>query len=105
MSDSLVEILKVVIELITAIAGIFLIPWLKEKLGEAKLDKITRFVKEAVYAAEQTITSSEEKKRYVINFLRKMKIELSEEQLDALIESAVKSLKLEQKKADGGEAR
>lgn len=46
-------IVKAVVELILGIAGIFLIPWLKEKVGAAKLAKIVDTIDILVAAAEQ----------------------------------------------------
>ena len=40
MTIDITEIVKAVVELVVGIAGIFLIPWLKQKIGNEKLAKI-----------------------------------------------------------------
>lgn len=53
MTVDITSIVKAVLELIFAIAGIFLIPWLKEKIGAEKLAKIVDTIDILVAAAEQ----------------------------------------------------
>jgi hypothetical protein len=91
------EILQAVLTLATAIITILLVPFLKEKMGEAKYNNIIKWVKIAVEAAEQMYKaypkSGDDKKEYVIEFLENKGIKLTIEELDALIESAVSKLK------------
>ena len=73
----------------------FLIPWIKSKTTDAQRKELLEWVKIGVAAAEQIYTGSgrgEEKKEYVINWLREHGITVDEAKLDALIEAAVYEL-------------
>lgn len=108
MSESTMSILKIAIELVCTVIAVLVIPYIKNKIGAQKMESIEAWVTRAVSAAEilfPDVKSGSQKKAYVLEFLDKLNIKISEAELDILIESAVKSLKLEQKKADGGEAK
>lgn len=102
MSDTVFEILKIVISLVALLISAYLIPWLKQKIGAGKLQQLEKWAEYAVLAAEQVMWKQKgsDKKAYVVSFLQKIlaenNITITDEQLDVLIESAVKSLKLEQ---------
>lgn len=92
----LIEIIvKCVFTIIGALVTTVLVPYIKAKLGEAKLAMITDWVNRFVRAAEQLfpeIGSGEVKKQYVIEGLSKLFPNLTEEQIEALIEDAVLAL-------------
>ena len=70
-------------------------PYIKSKTTAEQQKEINAWVKIAVSAAEQIYTGSgrgEEKKEYVINWLREHGITVDEAKLDALIEAAVYEL-------------
>lgn len=88
-----------IIEAVIALAGIVvscvLIPYIKSKTTTEQQKEINAWVKIAVSAAEQIYVGSgrgEEKKAYVIQWLRDHGITVDESKLDALIESAVYEL-------------
>ena len=85
------EIAKIVIELIVAIASLWLVPWLKAKLNAEQVSDMLRWVEIAVSAAEQLFdsTSGGDKKAYVKLFLRDKGYDVDTEELDAAIEAAV----------------
>lgn len=98
-----VIIKSVVLLVVAAVTGI-IIPWferwLKSKLTEAQIENLKEWVKVAVEAAEQIFVNPKTgavKKSYVIEFLHTvlcdLKIEISEEQLNNIIEAAVYELK------------
>ena len=103
MSDILFEILKIVVMILALVIARYLVPWLKEKIGA---DKLAEAEKWAIYAVlkEQQVhwgESGADRKTYVTKFLKELliakNITLSDEQLDILIEAAVKQMKMEEK--------
>lgn len=83
------------VSMIFAIIGIFLIPFVKSKVGEEKFKDISKWVRIAVNAAEQIYNESgmgEVKKEYVLEFLKKRGITMDIDSVDALIESEVYKL-------------
>ena len=83
------------VSMVFAIIGIFLIPFVKSKVGEEKFKDISKWVRIAVNAAEQIYNESgmgEVKKEYVLEFLKKRGITMDIDSVDALIESEVYKL-------------
>ena len=100
MTD-LTPIVNAVIALIASIITTFLIPWIKSKIDAAKLAQIVEWVGIAVRAAEQIYNESgmgEKKKQYVLDFLADKGFTLDPNSINAMIESAVKELNIEQNK-------
>lgn len=100
MNDILFELLKVTIIIVIIAITRYLIPYLKMKIEASKYADIVDWVEKAVKAAEQTITESgkgSEKKQKVIDFILeyavKNNVDITYEQIDALIEAAVKTMK------------
>ena len=92
-------IVNAVLALATALITAFLIPWLKGRIGEDKLDQYKEWVTIAVKAAEQIYVGSgrgEEKKKYVIEFLESKGFTIDFDSIDMMIESAVLDLNQEQ---------
>lgn len=88
-------IIEAVAALIAALITAFLVPYIKSKTTAEQQKEINAWVKIAVATAEQIYTGSgrgEEKKEYVINWLREHGITVDEAKLDALIEAAVYEL-------------
>lgn len=88
-----------IIEAVAALIGVIitcvLIPYIKSKTTTEQQKEINAWVKIAVSAAEQLFTGSgrgEEKKAYVIAWLKERGITVNENELDALIEAAVYEL-------------
>lgn len=105
MEDYIFEIILGVISIIGAVLTGAVIPYIKEKIGNEKLAKYEEWVKVAVRCAEMVFPErgmGESKKEYVVKFLSEMfnqdKTVISSEQLEVLIEAAVKALKLEESK-------
>lgn len=89
-------IIEAIIALIVALITTFLIPYLKEKYGNEKLNTIRLWVRVAVEAAEQLFDGDgrgEEKLAYVLNFLEQKGITVDTASLRAMVEAEVLKLK------------
>lgn len=89
-------IIEAVFALIAAVITAIVIPYIKSRTTAQQQEQINAWVKIAVTAAEQIYVGSgrgEEKKVYVINWLREHGITVDESKLDAMIEAAVYDLK------------
>ena len=92
------HIFELLILLISAILSAFLIPYIKAKVGQDRLNKIMLYVEIAVDAAEQIFdkTQGAEKKEYVLKYLEGvfeangMKVDM--ETLSNMIEAQVLQL-------------
>lgn len=90
-------IIKVVIPILGAIITYILVPFLKSKTTEKQRDNIYFWVTVAVGAAEMIYQENGQgklKKEYVIDFLMSKGIKITIQELDVLIESAVKELNI-----------
>lgn len=88
-------IIEAIITLIVALITTFLIPYLKEKYGNEKLNNIKLWVKIGVEAAEQLFDGDgrgEEKLAYVLNFLEQKGVTVDTDSLRAMIEAEVLKL-------------
>jgi len=103
MDERLFQIILMLLPILGAIITGFIIPFIREKIGAEKLAKYEYWANLAVRAAEMLWKESgrgAEKKQYVIDFLNNMfnknKIVITEQQIEILVESAVKQMKLEE---------
>ena len=88
-------IVNAVIALIAAMVSVFLIPWIKSKTTDAQRKELVEWVKIGVAAAEQLYKGQgrgEEKKQYVLDFLKQKGFTVDEESVNAAIEAAVSQL-------------
>lgn len=95
MTFDITPIIEAVIALAGVVVSCVLIPYIKSKTTAEQQKEINAWVKIAVSAAEQIYKGSgrgEEKKAYVIQWLRDRGITVDEAKLDALIEAAVYEL-------------
>lgn len=96
-------LLKVLIAVIFALITRYLIPYLKTLRDDARWSRLIDMVKVAVEAAEQTIhedgtVKKEEVTKFVTEWLKSYGINVTPEEIDKLIESAVYAMNLEKKK-------
>ena len=104
MQIDLTQIILAVITLIFALISRYVIPYAKSKLNKDQMELLQTFVKAGVYAAEQLYNTNQgqEKKEYVISFLRDkgyiLNTDQIEPEIDTLIEAMVRELKIEQAK-------
>ena len=102
MNDILFELLKLIVMIAVLLAMRYAIPWLRARIGAEKIAEIEKWAKKAVLMAQQVYwnKSGEERKEIVTEFLREMliakNISISGEQLEILIEAAVKQMKIEE---------
>jgi len=102
MNDIIFEAIKIVVMVAALVITRYLVPWIREKIGADKMVEIERWVRFAVLKAQQVMQSAtgEDKKAYVTEFLKELliakNISLSDEQLEVLIEAAVKQMKIEE---------
>lgn len=104
MNELTFNILKIVIAVATTLISVYVIPLLREKLQDAKYARLLEMVEVAVRAAEQTIKGSgmgAVKKEQVIEFVTKWMYEhgvnITQDQLNQLVEACVYQLHLEAK--------
>lgn len=101
MNEIVFDICKVAATVAGVIVACYVIPAMKA-IVEAHVDEnITGFINACVYAAQQTFRKEDTvmKKKYVLShvsdWLKAHNIEITDEQLDVLIESAVLAMKTE----------
>lgn len=100
MNDIVFEIVKIAVMVVMLLITRYLIPMLKEQIGADKLAVAEKWARYAVLKAQQVLwsESGQDKKAYVTEFLKEILIEkniaLSDEQLDVLIEAAVKQMRI-----------
>ena len=99
MNDVLFSVIQIVVVIILGLVSRYVIPWLKMKLDSEKGAQLLSWVQTAVTAAEQIITGESkgsERKAFVTEYMAKLLkekgINITDEQLNLLIESAVKAL-------------
>ena len=98
-------IVKVVIPILGAIITYILVPFFKSKTTKQQRENIYFWVRVAVQAAEMIYREKGQgmlKKEYVVKFLTSKGIGITTEELDVLIEAAVKELNIIQEKVDQG---
>ena len=97
MNEGLVKIILAVIGLLSAVVTGILIPYIRSKTTETQRGNVYTLVTLAVQAAEQIYFKpgqGEKKKEYVIKYLGSKGIKLTVEDLNILIEAAVKELNI-----------
>lgn len=95
MNFDVTPILEAIGALLCAIVAYVLVPYIKSKTTSEQQKEINAWVRIAVSAAEQIYAGSgrgEEKKAYVLEWLRNHGVTVDDEKLDAMIEAAVYEL-------------
>ena len=91
------QVLQVILALVSLVITGMLIPLIKTKISKDKLEKALVVTEIAVKAAEQIYKETGQgviKKKYVIDYIKKSGLNLTDDEINALIESAVKELNL-----------
>ena len=94
MTD-ITPIATIIIALIFAVITIIIAPWIKSRTTSEQLQQIMSWVNIAVLAAEQLfkgIGRGEEKKQYVLDFLKSKGYYIDAEKIEAMIEAEVAKL-------------
>lgn len=100
MTVDLTQIIVAILTLAISMVSAFLIPYIKTKVTAEQFATIKLWVQVAVQAAEMLYVGSgrgEEKKQYVLDFLKSKGFTLNMEEIENLIEAAVLELKQSQK--------
>ena len=100
MTVDLTQIIVAILTLAISMVSAFLIPYIKTKVTAEQFATIKLWVQVAVQAAEMLYVGSgrgEEKKKYVLDFLKSKGFSLNMEEIENLIEAAVLELKQSQK--------
>ena len=95
MTFDITPIVEAVVAVVCAVGTCVLIPYIKSKTTTEQQKEINAWVKIAVSAAEQIYKGQgrgEEKKEYVLAWLREHGVTVDEAKLDAMIEAAVYDL-------------
>ena len=95
MTFDITPIVEAVVAVVCAVVTCVLIPYIKSKTTAEQQKEINAWVKIAVAAAEQIFAGSgrgEEKKEYVVQWLKDRGITVDAEKIDAMIEAAVYEL-------------
>lgn len=94
------QIVLAVITIVGALVSAYVIPFIKSKMTQSDMQRLVEFVKIAVRCANQIFTPEqwERKKEYVLNLVKEfieanLKIKLTDEQIDAIIEGIVNLIK------------
>lgn len=97
MDEILFELLRCVIIVVCLVITRYVVPCLKQMIDERQDEVLNELVQVAVQYAEQCYKTGKEKKEIVTEFLKTQllakNITITDEQLNALIESAVYILK------------
>ena len=100
MSPELItELTKALVSVVLIIVSAYVIPWLKNKVGEDKYATIIDFAEIVVRSAEKIYTPEEwsKKKAYAVELVsekaKSIGLNLSEEEINAIIEGAVQAVK------------
>lgn len=99
MSDIIFEVLKLAVMIAVLVITRYVVPWIRTKIDNETLGLAAEWAAKAVRSAQQVMDggSGAEKKSIVTAFLKDLletkNIAMSDDQLDALIEAAVKEMK------------
>ncbi len=106
MNDITFEIVKIVAMVCAVLITRYLIPLFRNAIGDDKIAEAAKWIKSAVYFAQQTMSAKtgEERKAFVMQYAKdlrdELKIPITDEQIDILIESFVKELRIEEAKGN-----
>lgn len=94
----LTPIVNALITLVALLLTTFLIPWIRTKISNEKLEAVKKWTTVGVKAAEMIYKESgmgEAKKKYVRKFLESKGYKLDIDTVDALIEATVREMQQE----------
>lgn len=97
--EIITELTKAIISVVLILISAYVIPWLKNKVGDDKYATIVEFAEIVVRSAEKIYTPEEwaKKKEYAVELVAKkseeLGLNLSVEEINAIIEGAVQAVK------------
>lgn len=98
MREITLELLKLALMIATLVITRYVVPWIKAKTQNDTMSVLIDWVMQAVLAAEQChqAQSGAERKAIVTSFIKELlaqkNIDLSDEEIDVMIEAAVKQM-------------
>lgn len=100
MSTELItKLVEAIVTVVIVLISAYVIPWLKGKIGDDKYALIVEFAEIVVRSAEKLYTPDEyvQKKRYAVEMVQKkaeeIGITITADEINAIIEGAVQSVK------------
>lgn len=100
MSPELItKLVESIVTVIVIIISAYVIPWLKNKIGDDKFATIVEFAEIVVRSAEKIYTQEEwaQKKAYAVQMVtakcKEIGIDLDADEINAIIEGAVQAVK------------
>lgn len=106
MRDISIEVVKLALMILAAVLTRYVIPWIKAKTQNEVMHSVIDWTFQAVFAAEQThqAGTGPERKAIVTRFIKQVleakNISLSDEEIDTIIEAAVKQMNNETKRPE-----
>lgn len=97
--ELITKLVEAIVTVVVVIISAYVIPWLKNKVGEDKYATVIEFAEIVVRSAEKIYTPEQwqEKKKYAVNLViekaKNLGIDLSVEEVNAIIEGAVQAVK------------
>lgn len=98
MNDLTFNVLKLAISVCTILVTIYVIPYIKAKIAADKYSELIDTIERAVRAAEQTIgagngpVKKDEVMAFILEYVSKEGIKVTQDVIDQLIEAAVFSM-------------
>jgi len=100
MKNEMATIIISIFTIASALVSMYVIPYIKTKMSAEQIEQLTYYIQLAVRCAEQIYTAEQwkTKKIYVFNHIRKLAseklgIDITDEELDILIEGIVNEVK------------
>lgn len=97
MNEVATVALKCLIMILTTAITCVVIPYIKNKIGDDRWEKLQQYTEIAVRYAEQTFLENEDKKEYVYHYIlvkaNELGLGLDEQDIDVLVEGVVNAVK------------
>ena len=97
--EIITELSKAIVSVVLILISAYVIPWLKNKVGEDKYATVIEFAEIVVRSAEKIYTPEEwaRKKEYAVETVttkaKELGLDLTVEEINAIIEGAVQAVK------------
>ena len=102
MQDIIMTILECIATVIVIVVARYAIPAINTKVAGTKYEALVAYIEKVVYAMQQTLVDNEEKKAEAVtkvtDYLDNQGLKVSEDEINVLIEAAVKQMKIEENK-------
>ena len=104
MSEIVFTLVKLIVLILASLVTIYLIPWLQTSVDSKTMEKVKFWTEAAVNCAQQLMSDLDgaDRKKAVESFLKRIldenHISITDEQLNTLIEAAVKQMKIAERR-------